>query len=365
MDRPKIILKKDELPSGAVILDSFSGALKELFFISHPELKKGMPQAQEALDNFLASQNVEDIWIYYPWRNLAVHTLSEKLYFKLRTSRNRNIINEEEQWKYRNTKVGIAGLSVGSGILSALVMGGGPKILKIADFDTVEISNLNRIRAKLTDLGTNKTDVAAREVWELDPFADLHLWPEGINKENLQDFIRGEPELDIFIDEMDSIDIKILSRFVCRDNKIPVIMATDNGDGIILDVERFDLESDRPIFHGLVDLKPEEVVNIDFKKWIQLATKIVGPEYLTERMQESLLAIGKDITAVPQLGTSATIAGAAVSYVVRRIANKQPMPSGRYLISLEEKIAPEYNSLENIESRKIKTLKFKEGFLKR
>src|SRR3989344_915760 len=122
MNRPKIFFSKKEIPPGAVLLDAFPGALKELFFVSHPELKKGMPQVQEALDNFLASHNIEGVWIYYPWRNLVVHTLSEDLYFKLRTSRNRNIINEEEQSNYRNIKVGIAGLSVGSGILSALVM---------------------------------------------------------------------------------------------------------------------------------------------------------------------------------------------------------------------------------------------------
>lgn len=361
--KPVLAYKRSEVPSSAKVIEAFSSSLKELFFINYPHFKKGMPEAEKPLSDFLGNHGIPDIWIYFPWSDIAVHSVDEDLYLKLRTARNRNIITDEEQQKYRNMKVGIAGLSVGSAIVSALVISGGPKVLKITDFDTVEVSNLNRIRANITDIGENKTLVAARQVWELDPFADLYLWDQGLTRGNLEEFIFGNPKLDVFIDEMDSLDLKVLARFICKKNKIPVLMATDNGDGVILDVERYDEEPERPLFHGLAgDIQPEDVANLDFKRWIQLATKIVGPEYLTERMQDSLLNIGKHIAAVPQLGTSAQMAGSAMAYVVRKIANRQDIPSGRYTVSLEEKLIPEYTSEASKISRIKKTAEFKEKF---
>ena len=337
--RPTVFRDKNSIPSDSLLIDAFSSAVKELFFIENPHLKPAMPEAKESLELYLNTHGAGAIWVYYPWNGKVVKSLSEDLYFKLRTARNRNIITEEEQKKYRGAKVGIAGLSVGSAILSALVSTGGPRIIKIADFDVVEISNLNRIRAKLFDVGTNKTTVAAREAWELDPFADLYLYPDGLKKDILEEFILGEPRLDIFLDEMDNLELKFLARQICKKNKIPVVMATDNGDGVILDVERFDLEPERPIFHGLV--KEEELQNLvtsDYKKWIEIANKIIGFEYLSERVKNSLLQIGKTIASVPQVGSAAMMAGAAVSYVVRQIANREPFESGKYRIGSQEKL---------------------------
>ncbi len=365
MEKPQIFKQQSEAPAGAEVIDAFNGSLKELFFVDHPNLKKTMPEAQLPLEEFLKSHTIGESWIYFPWSNKLVHTLDEENYFKLRTARNREVITMEEQAKYRQVKIGIAGLSVGSAAVSALSISGGPKEIKIADFDEVEVSNLNRIRAKLTDIGQNKTHVAAKEVWELDPYAQLELWDNGVTKENIKDFLL-QPRLDIFVDEMDSIDLKIISRLIARENKIPVLMATDNGDSVILDVERFDLEPDRQIFHGLIgDMQMSEAENLDFRSWLQLATKIVGPEYLTESMQNSLLSIGKTIASVPQLGTTAAIAGSAIAFAVRRIANQELMPSGRYTLGCDEKLIVDYNSEEHQNKRKENTEKFLGAFGKK
>src|SRR3972149_427351 len=289
MDKPYFFCRKDNIPQDAQFIDVFEGGLRELFFVDNPRFKKGMPEAEKPLRDFLRNNKPGEVWIYYPWNNKAVHCLPEELYLKLRTARNRNIITEDEQINYRNAKVGIVGLSVGSEVLSALVMSGGPKVLKIADFDSIEITNLNRINAKLTDVGMNKTWVAAREVWGLDPFAELHLWDNGVSDENIEEFILGEPKVDIFIDEMDSLSLKARSRIICRQARIPVLMATDNGDDVLLDVERFDLEPHRAIFHGLIN--EAELMNIErisYQEWVRLASKIVSPEYLPDTRRESL-----------------------------------------------------------------------------
>lgn len=343
--KPVIYKSRDEAPKNAEVLDTVSGSLKELFFIRNPQFKKTMSEAQELLKNFLEeNKNIEAIFIYYPWFNKLIKTVPEETYFELRTARNKNIITKDEQENYRKTKIGIAGLSIGSNVILMLVFTGGSKFMKIADFDDIEISNLNRLRAGLPDVLSNKTHITAKQVWEVDPFAELELWDKGVSAENLREFILGNesknsPCLDVFIDEMDSLELKILSRFICRENKIPVLMATGNGDNVILDVERYDIEPERTILHGLIgDIKPEDFKTMNYEEWLKLATKIVGYDNLTEKMKGSLKEIGKTIAGVPQLGSTASVGAAAVALCVRKIANKQNLPSGRYFINIDKSL---------------------------
>jgi hypothetical protein len=361
--KPLIYKNRPSLRGKVNFVDAYTSAVSELFFLENPGLKKTTPDGAYKLEKFLKTNQTKESWVYYPDQTTLVRMVNEKDYFKLRTARNRNLITEKEQLLFRNMSVGIAGLSVGSCILSTITISGGPQKIKIADFDTLEITNLNRIRAKLSDVGKNKIHVAAREVWDLDPFAKLILFDKGVNEKNLKNFLLAKPKLDVFIDEMDSLPLKISARFLCKHYKIPVVMATDNGDSVILDIERFDLEPKRKIFHGLLgNATPKLFESLDYKKWLSLATKIVGPEYLTPKMQSSLLEIGKNLPAVPQLGATAGIAGAAICLALRNISNNYPMASGRYVISLEEKLVAGYTNKKNTAFRKKQTKKFIKTF---
>ena len=362
IENPLIFKTKQGIPKGTSCIDIFPDAVKELFFIENPHTRKNDPATKEKLKAFVGNTKLKRIWIYYPWLRLVMGMPEEDIYFQLRTARNRNLITPEEQKNYRKCVVGIAGLSVGSSVLSVLVMCGGPKTIKIADPDTVDITNLNRIRAKLYDVGKNKADIAAREVWELDPFTNIHAYREGLQKNNINAFMAGKPRLDIFIDEMDNINLKIKSRLICRDLGIPVLMATDNGDGVIVDVERFDLERKRPIFHGQVTPEEYNQPDISGPKSIIMAIKIIDPAFFTERQQDSILHIGKTLSGVAQIGTAATIAGSALAFAVRQIANKKKLPSGRYTIRCEDVFIDGYNSLQQKKQRTILTKKFTEAF---
>ncbi len=319
-------------------MDVMHSALGELFFIEHPEVSKSAADTS-VVESFIREHTDAGVWVYYPWRDVAVHTPSDALYHRLRTARNRNLITPTEQERYRAATVGIAGLSVGSAALGALVATGGPQHIKIADPDILEITNLNRIRATLLDVGESKVTIAARAAWEVDPFITLEQWPAGVTHDTLQQFM-GSPRLDVFVDEMDDIKMKLRSRVVCQELGIPVVMVTDNGDSIIIDVERFDQEPGRPIFHGRVHFAEAELEHITREKFIAMANEIIDPKYFTMRQWDSITQIGKTLSGVPQLGTAAVMAGAAVAYVVRRITNDLPMPSGRYVMGLESAFTP-------------------------
>ena len=58
----------------------------------------------------------------------------------------------------------------------------------------------------------------------------------------------------------DSFPIKILSRLKARDYHIPVLM--DTSDKGLIDIERFDLEPQRALFHGLLETEDYETIKI-------------------------------------------------------------------------------------------------------
>src|SRR3989344_1059198 len=101
--QPKISSRRPRITnSGVKIIDTFTGALKELFFVRNPKFKKGSPEAKKPLAKFLKKSRIKPVWISYPKKGVVVKSLPEKEYFELRTARNRNLITADEQKKFRD-----------------------------------------------------------------------------------------------------------------------------------------------------------------------------------------------------------------------------------------------------------------------
>ena len=49
--------------------------------------------------------------------------------------------------------------------------------LRLADFDVLDLSNLNRVAGGVADVGVSKVVLAAREVAELDPYVRVVAFP--------------------------------------------------------------------------------------------------------------------------------------------------------------------------------------------
>ncbi|MBX9449069.1 MAG: ThiF family adenylyltransferase [Taibaiella sp.] len=153
-------------------------------------------------------------------------------------------ITAEEQAILQNKTVGIVGLSVGQSIALTLAMERSCGELRLADFDTAELSNLNRIRTGISSLGLRKTVIAAREIAEIDPFLKVKIFSEGLTQENIDVFFDDGKKIDLLVEVCDGLDVKVISRFKARSMGIPVVM--DTNDRGMLDVERFDLEPETP-----------------------------------------------------------------------------------------------------------------------
>lgn len=186
-------------------------------------------------------------WAYYPWRKTAVRIAGPREFSAARLDRNRHLITSAEQQRLLRQRIGVVGLSSGHAVAYCLALQGLCGALRLADCDTLELSNLNRVPATVLELGVNKATVAARRIAELDPYLNVEVFTSGVTPELLDRFLDG---LDVVVDQADSLDIKILIREAARDRRVPVIMATsDRGQ---LDVERFDLQPQSPIMHGLL-----------------------------------------------------------------------------------------------------------------
>jgi molybdopterin/thiamine biosynthesis adenylyltransferase/nitroreductase len=295
------------------------------------------PQQREQLESIVPrpSRNLLEEgqrWAFYPWRRSLVRLLAPRSFSALRLDRNRNKLTTEEQSQLRSLRVGVVGLSVGHAVAHVLAMEGLAGELRLADFDHVELSNLNRLPATVLDLGVNKAVVAARRIAEIDPYVRVTVQPEGIQPDNLDAFLDG---LDLVVEECDSLDIKLLVREAARAKRIPVVMET--SDRGVVDVERFDLEPDREPFHGLLPgVRSSDLAELSTLEKAPYVLRMMGSGDVSSRGAASLLEVGRTVTAWPQLGSEVTLGAASVACVVRRLGLKGQLPSGRVRIDLEE-----------------------------
>jgi len=116
---------------------------------------------------------------------------------------------------------------------------------------------------------------------------------------------------------------------------IPVLMATSNGDSIIVDIERYDLNSKLKIFNGRISDNPEDYRFNDYSDWLKLANRIVDNQILSPKMKKIIPKIGKTLAGVPQLSTTVNFGGIILSKIIRDIAsNKMSHKSGRSVYKL-------------------------------
>ncbi|MGB6182939.1 MAG: Rv1355c family protein [Rhodococcus sp. (in: high G+C Gram-positive bacteria)] len=270
-------------------------------------------------------------WIHYPWRRTLVHVLGPKGFRMLRLDRNRNKITADEQDRMSQLAVGVVGLSVGHAVAHTLALEGLCGELRVADFDDLELSNLNRIPATVLDLGDSKTDIVARRIAELDPYLSVRVENRGITADTVDEFLDG---LDVVVEECDSLDVKVLLREAARRRGIPVIMET--SDRGLLDVERFDLDPDLPLFHGTVGtLSSGALAGLSTRDKVPHVMSILGASEVSTRFAASMVEVDRTISTWPQLGSDVALGGATVASAVRRIGLGRPLPSGRTRVDVD------------------------------
>lgn len=345
LESPKDMAALESLSASgrvASVHDRLEEQLAELVVARDPRLRSDAAALRRGMDEVLDGAPIRwfGTWVWYPWAGRLVHVLPRELFRSVRTDRNRDKITREEQAGLLARRVGVIGLSVGNCAALTAAMEGVGGAFRLADFDHVGLSNLNRLRTTVAELGVAKTVVCARQLYEIDPYLDVEIFPQGLNDSNIDSFFaldgagRG---LDILIEECDTPWVKVAAREHARRAGVPVLM--DTNDRGMLDVERFDREPERPLLHGrlagvasadLHDLAPEAARD--------LLLRMVGGDSVSPLMLKAVGQIGGTLSSWPQLASGVMLGGALVTDTARRILLGHPIASGRYYADLHELI---------------------------
>ncbi|NMO01209.1 thiamine biosynthesis protein ThiF [Gordonia sp. TBRC 11910] len=319
--------------TGYDFVDAWIQAKPELRQLDQLEHVDPSPRPASIDLNDDATVEAHSSYAIYPWRRTIVRLPESDIFYRLKSARNRHLLTYAEQEAWQHATIAVAGLSVGSAALIACGLTGARKF-HVADPDDLAITNLNRLAGSVCDLGRSKLELARRRLLEADPYTALTAFAQGYAPDIAAAFLGTDADaVQVVIEEIDDVAMKIDMRRRARAAGIPVVSATDIGDNVVLDIERFDLDPAYPIFHGRGENFADGDAD-DPTQRLSMAAAIVG-DSLTPRMAFSASQINRSISSWPQLGSTAQMAGALAATAARMIVCRGAVPSGRYHIEVD------------------------------
>ncbi len=232
-------------------------------------------------------------------------------------SRNLGLVSENEQDRFRSTRVAVAGLGGVGGVhvlaLARLGIGG----FSLADFDTFELANMNRqAGATVQNLGRPKVEVMAEMAWAINPTAEIQVFSEGISESNVNRFLDGALAV---VDGLDFFNLearRLLFR-TARERGIYALTSAPIGFGSTLHVfsptgmsfdEYFDLRDDMSLAEQLVHFG------------LGLAPKLAHMPYFSPR------EIDLDGRRAPSIGAACFICAGVVATEIANLIVRRREP---------------------------------------
>jgi len=301
------------------LIDPIEYIADDLFELNHPDRMDDEAARSAFKDEVIEQGAAFGHWVHYPWSDTLVRFPDNDDHYDLRTFRNRNLLTTNEQQTVRRKKIAAFGLSVGSKIVDETVQGGIGNEYMLFDFDKLNPTNLNRIRATMAQVGLYKTTIAGRKMGEIDPYINQTHFTSGYDRIT-DDILRAERP-DVIIEEVDNLEVKARLRRIAEELGIPLVMAGDVADRSTIDIERHDLEKVKP-FNGKLSKKDVEAIlsgSMSEKDQETALIKILGLKNLSPRLIDSAMARGIELAGFPQLGTTATAGGALATVAIRDI----------------------------------------------
>lgn len=276
-----------------------------------------------------------DLYLVAPeiWHRLALVTSNSMLL----TDPEAQLSWREVRQRLEGAVVGFAGVSVGGNVLEGWAREARPKRMKVADPDWVETTNLNRgermslrhvaaSRAERFDPRNpyetprvSKAEYVAYEAQMVDPYASVYVYKEGLTRANVERFILGdgdgEPALDVLVEEMDDLDLKVLVREVCREHKVDVLMLSDFGHRVHALWNFFRDGGDARIGYDVSDAVLSDrlsgVRSGDRAKVFEFIAGMCGEDFAGDQFRAWMEGRGEQPTSsLPQSGATAMASGA-------------------------------------------------------
>lgn len=244
-----------------------------------------------------------------------------------------------------NFVIGVVGASVGNSIIHTLVQDMRPNAIKIADKSLYKLENINRVRltyfqavednsrreSAFSQALRNKAEVTAEQLYAINPFQNVYTYTNGINTGNIESFFKGngkEPKIDLLVEEVDDPALKLTLREYARKQHIPLLMVSDFGSSVQLDINRNDLYKNLSLTFGSSDenLKTatSEVLSRPGERdpFFQFVNALAGKHYMKDELAD-ILSYKSEIptsTIIPQMGSTISAAAGIMSETVARIA---------------------------------------------
>ncbi len=140
-----------------------------------------------------------------------------------------NLIDEEKYNLIKQKVVLIVGIGgVGGYTIETLVRSGIENLILI-DYDTFELSNINRqLYANINTINKKKIEVAKENILQINPNAKIITIDKKLNKDNIN--ILDKYKIDYIIDACDDIEVKKELILKSIKNKIKIISSMGTGN---------------------------------------------------------------------------------------------------------------------------------------
>ncbi len=146
---------------------------------------------------------------------------SEEEFYEKLWYRSSMIFTDREKKLIQNVRVCIIGVGGTGGIASEQLVRGGVKNLTLVDPDIFEMTNINRQHfCTISAIGKKKVEAAKVRLLDVNPFCNIKLYPDGVNKDNAQEIVK---DVDIIIDASDNKSAHYPLHRMAKRYKVPVI----------------------------------------------------------------------------------------------------------------------------------------------
>ena len=162
--------------------------------------------------------------------------MDREQFFSTVFSRNLGLIAEDEQQLLAKARIAVAGAGGVGGLHILTLARLGIGNFRIADFDTFDAVNINRqFGAMISTIGKHKAEVIAAMALDINPYAEVDVFPDGVTLENLDDFLA---DVQVYVDGIDFFEIEIRRAVFkrCRELGIYALTAAPLGFGATLQV---------------------------------------------------------------------------------------------------------------------------------
>lgn len=207
------------------------------------------------------------------------------------TDRNRGFISLAAQGSLAELTVAVAGAGGDGGQVAITLARLGVRRFRLADPETFEVENLNRQAGCTTaTIGQNKAEVVGGIISAIDPEADVKVFTDGINDNNLVDFL---DDVDLIVDETD-YSIPHLGMMLAegaRARSIPLVTVLNIGFGSVFAA----FLPDGLTFEAFIGSDKRDAVGSDIPLWrwvprlpVYADAKALGPVQRGERPAPSV-----------------------------------------------------------------------------